>query len=55
MLTTDRRFLKKHQDCVKSVRIRSYPGPYFLTCGLDTDQNNTEYGQAKSIFQKQKR
>ena len=26
--------------CVKSVRIRSYSGPYFLTFGM----NNTKYG-----------
>ena len=30
--------------CVKSVRIRSYSGPYFLAFGLNTDQNNSEYG-----------
>ena len=37
--------------CVKSVRIRSYSGPYFHAFGLitgrmreNTDQNNSEYG-----------
>ena len=43
--------------CVKSVRIRSYSGPYFPAFGLNspylsgfspnagnTDQNNSEYG-----------
>ena len=30
-------------DCVKSVRIRSYTGPFFLTLGLNTDQNKSEY------------
>ena len=45
-------FSGKHY--VKSVRIWSYPGPYFLACGLNTerysrmreykDQNNSEYG-----------
>ena len=29
---------------VKSVRVRSYSGPYFPAIGLNTDQNNTEYG-----------
>ena len=29
---------------VKSVRIRSYSGPYFFAFGLNTDQNNSEYG-----------
>ena len=32
---------KKH--CVKSVRIRSFSGPYFPAFGLNTDQNNSEY------------
>ena len=31
--------------CVKSVRIRSYSGPYFPTFGQNTDQNNSEYGR----------
>ena len=30
--------------CVKSIRIRSYSGPFFPTFGLNTDQNNSEYG-----------
>ena len=29
--------------CVKSVRIRSFPGRYFPTFGLNTDQKNSEY------------
>ena len=31
--------------CVKSVRIRSFSGPYFPAFGLNTDQKNFEYGQ----------
>ena len=31
-------------DCVKSVRIRSYSGPYFPAFGLNTVLNNSEYG-----------
>ena len=48
--------------CVKSARIRSYSGPYFLAMRLnaesispysvlmweDTDQNNSEYGHFSS-------
>ena len=30
--------------CVKSVRIRSYTGSNFSALGLNTDQNNSEYG-----------
>ena len=30
--------------CVKSVRIWSYSSPYFSAFGLNTDQNNSEYG-----------
>ena len=30
--------------CVKSVRIRSYSGLCFSAFGLNTDQNNSEYG-----------
>ena len=30
--------------CVKHVRIRSYSGPHFPAFGLNTDQNNSEYG-----------
>ena len=29
---------------MKSVRIWSYPGPYFPAFGLNTDRNNSEYG-----------
>ena len=29
--------------CVKSVRIRSFPGRHFPTFGLNTDQKNSEY------------
>ena len=32
------------EHCVKSVRIRSYSGPHFPAFGLNTDQNNSEYG-----------
>ena len=35
--------LIRKQHCVKSVRIRSYSGPYFPTFGLNTDQNNSAY------------
>ena len=35
-------WLDKH--CMKSVRIRSYSGPYFSAFGLNTDKNNSEYG-----------
>ena len=30
--------------CVKSVRIPSYSGPHFPSFGLNTNQNNFEYG-----------
>ena len=30
--------------CVKSVRIRSYSGPYSVQMRKNTDQNNSEYG-----------
>ena len=30
--------------CVKSVRIRSYCGPYSVRMRENTDQNNSEYG-----------
>ena len=30
--------------CVKSVRIRSYSGPYSVWMRKNTDQNNSEYG-----------
>ena len=29
---------------VKSIRIRSFAGPYFPTFGLNTDQKNSQYG-----------
>ena len=34
----------KNIHCVKIVRIRSYSVLYFPTFGLNTDQNNCEYG-----------
>ena len=34
----------RNVHCVKSVRIWSYSGPYFPAFGLNTDQNNSEYG-----------
>ena len=37
-------FHKVIKHCVKSVRFRSYSGPYFSAFGLNTDQNNSEYG-----------
>ena len=30
--------------CVKSIRIRSYSGPYSVRMRENTDQNNSEYG-----------
>ena len=33
-----------NEHCVRSVRIRSSSGPYFPAFGLNTDQNNYEYG-----------
>ena len=43
--------IAKKVQCVKSVRIRSYSGPYFPAVGLNTkriqentDQNNSKYG-----------
>ena len=29
--------------CIKSELIRSYSGPHFPACRLNTDQNNSEY------------
>ena len=29
--------------CLKSIRIRSYSGPYSVRMGEKTDQNNSEY------------
>ena len=40
---TDRFGRNMKQHCVKSVRIRSYSGPYFSVFGLNTDQYNSEY------------
>ena len=34
----------KPYDYVKSVRIRSYSGPYFPVFELNTGQNNSKYG-----------
>ena len=34
----------KTKHCVKSVHVQSYSGPYFPAFGLNTDQNNSEYG-----------
>ena len=36
--------LRKSMQCVKSVRIRSFSGPYFPAFGQNTDQKNSEYG-----------
>ena len=35
--------MSEDQHCVKSVRIRSFSGPYFPAFGLHTDQKNSEY------------
>ena len=35
--------IDKHQ-CLKSVRIRDFSGPYFTAFELNTDQQNFEYG-----------
>ena len=38
-------------QCVKSVRIRSYSGPYSLSMPENTDQNNSKYGHfSRSVF-----
>ena len=38
-------FLKKENGhCVKSVRIRSFSGPYSPAFGMNTNQKNSEYG-----------
>ena len=43
---------EKHH-CVKSDRIRSYSGPNYPACGLNTDQNNSEYGHfSRSAYRK---
>ena len=39
-----RKFSFPYLDCTKSARIPSYSGPYFPAFGLNTDQNNSEYG-----------
>ena len=36
--------LLKSKHCMKSIRIRSYSGPYFLAFRLKTDKNNSKYG-----------
>ena len=41
----------KHCHCVKCVCIRNYSDPYFPLIGLNTDQNNYEYGHfLRSVF-----
>ena len=37
------------RHCAKSVRIRSFSGPYFPAFRLNTDQNNSEYGYAVRV------
>ena len=37
-------FVRKRLHCVKSVRIRSFYGPYFPAFGLNTDQKNSKSG-----------
>ena len=44
MLKCENLFLSVIVHCVKSVHIRSYSGSYFPVFGLNTDQNNSEYG-----------
>ena len=39
-----------NENCVKSVNIWSYYGPYFCAFGLNTDQNNSEYGQLSHVL-----
>ena len=39
---------KNTVHCVKSARIPSVSGPYFLSFGLNTDQKNSEYGPFSS-------
>ena len=36
--------LRRNWHCVKSVRIRSYSGPYSVQMRENTDQNNSKYG-----------
>ena len=36
--------MPKTSDCVKSVHIRSYSGPYLVWMQENTDQNNSKYG-----------
>ena len=41
-----------HYCFLKSVRIRSYSGPYFPAFEVNTDQNNSEYGHAVFTLKK---
>ena len=36
-------FRLNYSHCIKSVRIRSYSGPYLVQMRENTDQNNSEY------------
>ena len=36
--------ISRKSHCVKSIRIRSYSGPYSVRMRENTDQNNSEYG-----------
>ena len=40
--------------CVKSVRIRSYSGPYSVKMRENTDQKNSEYGHFLRSIDKSK-
>ena len=40
----------KNKHFLKSVNIRSYSGPYFPAFGLNTNQNNSEYGHFKFLY-----
>ena len=45
LLEVTQRFVHMYlEHYVKSVRIRSFSGPYFPAFGLNTDQKNAEYG-----------
>ena len=46
-------FLNTIQQYAKSVRIRSYSGPYFPAFGMNTDRNNSEYGHLLHSEKKQ--
>ena len=37
------RYIDERHHCVKSVRIRSFSGPYIPAFELNTDQKNSEY------------